>query len=185
MPLETIRLVSETSTSSQVQTNIETLFAAHDSLEKAKDECVNKYQKERADLIQLAANELKTTADAARAVQKQKDLQAQETQYKADIAAIDYMIGEIESSVKDLSYSNREAMIEVLTARIEELERRSDEAETKEKKIEEEIRKLRKTREELAARVRSRKEPQASEAQQPSQISQSAQTRQQSRTRQS
>ena len=170
MPPETIRLVSETSTASQVRMNIETLFAAHDSLEKAKDERVNKYQKERADLIQLAANELKTTADAARAVQKQKDLQTQETQYRADIAAIDYMIGEIDRRVKDLSYSNREAMIEALTARIEELERRSDEAETKEKRIEEEIRKLRKTKEELAAPVRPRKEPQASEAQQSSQV---------------
>jgi len=182
MPPETIRLVSETSTSTQV--TIETLFAALDSLEKAKEDRVNKYQKERADLIQLVANELKTTADAARAVQKQKDLQAQETQFRADIAAIDYMIGEIDRRVKDLSYSNREAMIEVLTARIEELERRSDEAETKEKRIEEEIRKLRKTKEELAARARPRKEPQAAEAQQPSQVSQGAQTKQQSRTRQ-
>jgi hypothetical protein len=184
MPPETIRLVSEASTSSQVRTTIETLFAARDSLEKAKDERVNKYQKERADLIQLTANELKATADAARALQKQKDLQAQETQYKADIAAIDYMISEIDWRVKDLSYSNREAMIEVLTTRIEELERRSDEAETKEKRIEEEIRKLRKTKEELAAGIRPRKEPHASEAQQPSQISQGAQTRQKSRTRQ-
>jgi hypothetical protein len=183
MSPETIRLVSEASTSLQVRTTIETLFAAHDSLEKAKDDRVSKYQKERADLIQLAANELKATADAARALQKQKDLQAQETQYRADNAAIDYMIGEIDRRVKDLSYSNREAMIEVLTARIEELERRSDEAETKEKRIEEEIRKLRKTKEELAAGVRLRKEPQASEAQQPSQVSQGAQTRQQSRTR--
>ena len=182
MPPETIRLVSETSTSTQV--TIETLFAALDSLEKAKEDRVNKYQKERADLIQLVANELKTTADAARAVQKQKDLQARETQFRADIAAIDYMIGEIDRRVKDLSYSNREAMIEVLTARIEELERRSDEAETKEKRIEEEIRKLRKTKEELAARARPRKEPQAAEAQQPSEVSQGAQTKQRSRTRQ-
>ena len=184
MPPETIRLVSEASTSSQVRTTIETLFAAHDSLEKAKEERVNKYQKERADLIQLAANELKATVDATRAVQKQKDLQAQENQYRADIAAIDYMIGEIDRRVKDLSYSNREAMIEVLTARIDELERRSDEAETKEKRIEEEIRKLRKTKDELAAGVRPRKEPQASEAQQASQISQDAQTRQRSRPKQ-
>ncbi|HSE90967.1 MAG TPA: hypothetical protein VLJ79_32460 [Candidatus Binatia bacterium] len=152
-------------------------------MEKAKDERVNKYQKERADLVQLAANELKTMADATRAVLKQKDLQAQETQYKADIAAIDYMIAEIDGRIKDLSYSNREAMIEFLTARIEELEKRSDEAETKEKRIEEDIRKLRKTKEELAARVRARKEPRASEAQQTAPISQGAQTKQQSRTR--
>jgi chromosome segregation ATPase len=183
MPPETIRLVSEPSTSSQVRTAIEALFDAQDSLEKAKDERVHKYQKERADLIQLAASELRTTADAARAVRKQKDLQAQETQYQADIAAIDFMISEIDRRVKELSYSNRDAMIEVLTERIEELERRSDEAETKERRIEEEIRKLRKTKDELAARVRPRKEPQASEAQQPSQISQGAETRQQSRTR--
>jgi hypothetical protein len=117
-------------------------------------------------------------------VQKQKDLQAQETQYQADIASIDFMIGEIDKRLKDLGYSHREAMIEVLTERIEELQRRSDEAETKEKRIEEEIRKLRKSKDEFAVRMRPRKEPQALEAQQPSQTSQRAQTRQQSRTRQ-
>src|SRR5262245_38977223 len=106
-----IRLVTEPSTSSQVRTNIETLFAALDSLEKARDERVNKYQTDSKEKLDSAAKELQATADAARVVQKQKDLENLKNQFDTDTAAFDFMTNTIDKRLEDLGYSCPREMI--------------------------------------------------------------------------
>src|ERR687892_1723654 len=130
MAPETIRLVSETSTSSQVRINIETLFAARDNFEKAKNERANRYQTDVREKVDVAARELQTTADAARVVQKQKDLETMKNQFEADMAAFDYMRDKIDKRLEDLGYNCPKEMIEVLEKRLDRLQKIVDEADT-------------------------------------------------------
>ena len=162
MAPEPIRLPLDTSTPSQIGTNIETLFDAIDKLQKAKEERVNKYQKESTELLQTAAKELQATADAARAMQKIKELQAKETQFEEEKKAIDYMIKTINRQIDSLSDSNPEEVIKVLEKRIDELQKRSDETDTKEKEFKSEIKTLQGKKRKLEARI---KPPQPAAAQ--------------------
>jgi chromosome segregation ATPase len=163
MAPETIRLVAETSTTSQVQTTINTLFVAIDSLHKARDTRVSQYQNERIAVIQSAATDFKLTADAARAVQRQAELQNHETKFNGDIAAIDYMSEKIEERRAELGYSNPGEMIAVLTERIQELERRSEETETKQDEFESEIKKLQQMKHKLENMMKAGQVPQTTQ----------------------
>jgi cell division protein FtsB len=185
MAPETIRLVPETSTTSQVQTNINTLFVAIDNLHKARAARVNQYQNERIAVIQSAASDFKLTADAARAVQRQAELQNHETKFNGDIAAIDYMSEKIEERRAELGYSNPGEMIAVLTERIEELERRSEETETRQEEFESEIKKLQQMKHKLENMVKAGQVPQTTQPPQTTQQPQvqQPQTRRPPRTR--
>jgi chromosome segregation ATPase len=184
MAPETIRLVPETSTTSQVQTNINTLFVAIDNLHKARDARVSQHQNERIAVIQSAATDFKLTADAARAVQRQAELQNHETKFNGDIAAIDYMSEKIEERRAELGYSNPGEMIAVLTERIEELERRSEETETKQEECESEIKKLQQMKHKLENMIKAGQVPQATQPPQtPQPQVQPPQTRRPPRTR--
>src|SRR4029453_10541986 len=163
MAPETIRLVPETSTTSQVQTNINTLFVAIDNLHKARDARVSQYQNERRAIIQSAASDFKHTADAARAVQRQAELQNHETKFNGDIAAIDYMSEKIEERRTELGYSNSGEMIAVLTERIKELERRCEATETEQGEFESEIKKLQQMKHKLENMMKARQVPQTTQ----------------------
>jgi chromosome segregation ATPase len=155
MASETIRLISETSTSSQVRTNIETLFAALDNLEKSKNERVHKYHTDVREKLDAAAKELQATADAARVVQKQKDLDTLKNQFEADTAAFDYMTDKIDKRLEELGYSCPQEMIAVLEERLDRLQKIVDEADTTEKKLNDEIRALREKKRRLENRVKA------------------------------
>jgi len=185
MAPETIRLVSEASTLSQVRTNIETLFAALDSLEKARDERVNKYRNDSREKVDAVARELQTTAEAARVVQKQKDLENLKNQFDADTAAFDFMTDKIDKRLEDLGYSCPKEMIEVLEKRLDRLQKIVDEADTTEKKLNDEIRALREKKRRLENRIKAGQVPQATQlpqTAQPPQV-QPAQARRPARTR--
>jgi len=169
MAPETIRLISETSTSSQVRMNIETLFAALDSLERAKDERANKYQIDSTERLDAAARELQATADAARVVQKQKDLENLKNQFEADTTAFDYMTDKIDKRLENLGYSCPKEMIEVLDRRLDRLQKIVDEADTQEKKLNDEIRALREKKRRLENRINAGQVPQTTEPPQPTQ----------------
>jgi len=185
MPPETIRLVSETSTSSQVRMNIETLFAALDSLERARDERANKYQIDSTERLDAAAKELQATADAARAVQKQRDLENLKNQFEADTTAFEYMADKIDKRLEDLGYSCPKEMIEVLDRRLDRLQKIVDEADTQEKKLNDEIRAVREKKRRLENRIKGGQVPQTTEPPQPTQQpqEQQAQARRPPRTR--
>jgi chromosome segregation ATPase len=159
MAPETIRLVSETSASSPVRTKIEILFAALDSLKKARDGRANKYRNDTREKIDSAARELQATADAARVVQKQKDLENLKNQFEADTAAFDFMTDKIDKRLEDLGYSCPSEMIEVLEERLDRLQKIVDEADTKEKKLTDEIRALREKKRRLENRIKSGQMP--------------------------
>jgi DNA repair exonuclease SbcCD ATPase subunit len=163
MAPETIRLVPEPSTSPQVQTTIHILFVAIDNLRKARDFRVSQYQNERIAVIQSAATDFKLAADAAHAVQRQTELQNNETKFNTDIAAIDYMSEKIEERRAELGYSNPREMIAVLTERIEELERRSEETETKQEEFEGQIKKLQQMKHKLENMIKAGQVPQTTE----------------------
>jgi predicted nucleic acid-binding Zn-ribbon protein len=160
MAPETIRLISETSTSSQVRTNIETLFAALDNLEKSKNERVHKYHTDVREKLDAAAKELQATADAARVVQKQKDLDTLKNQFEADTAAFDYMTDKIDKRLEELGYSCPQEMIAVLEERLDRLQKIVDEADTTEKKLNDEIRALREKKRRLENRIKAGQVPQ-------------------------
>jgi chromosome segregation ATPase len=174
MAPETVRLISETSTSSQVRTNIETLFAALDSLEKARDERANKYQTDSREKLDAAARELHLTADAARVVQKQRDLENLKNQFEADTAAFDYMTDKIDKRLEDLGYTCPNEMIEVLDKRLDRLQKIVDETDTQEKKLNDEIRALREKKRRLETRIKAGQVPQTTE---PAQTTQQPQER--------
>ena len=113
--------------------NIETLFAALDSLKKARDGRVHKYRNDTRNKIDSAARELQTTAEAARVVQKQKDLENLKNQFDADTAAFDFMTDKIDKRLEDLGHSCPREMIEVLEKRLERLQKIVDQADTTEK----------------------------------------------------
>jgi len=185
MAPETIRLVSETSASSQMRTIIETLFAALDSLAKARDERVNKYRNDSREKVDAAARELQTTADAARVVQKQKDLENLKNQFDADTAAFDFMTDKIDKRLEDLGYTCPRDMIEVLEKRLDRLQKIVDEADTKEKKLNNEIRALREKKRRLENRIKAGQVPQTTQlpqTAQPPQV-QPSQARRPARTR--
>jgi predicted nucleic acid-binding Zn-ribbon protein len=163
MAPETIRLVSETSASSQMRTIIETLFAALDSLEKARDERVNKYRNDSREKVDAAARELQTTADAARVVQKQKDLENLKNQFDADTAAFDFITDKIDKRLEDLGYTCPRDMIEVLEKRLDRLQKIVDEADTTEKKLNDEIRALREKKRRLENRIKAGQVPQTTQ----------------------
>jgi chromosome segregation ATPase len=169
MPPETIRLVSETSTSSQVRMNIETLFAALDSLERARDERANKYQIDSTERLDAAARELQATTDAARAVQKQRDLENLKNQFEADTAAFEYMTDKIGMRLEHLGYSCPEEMIDVLDRRLDRLQKIVDETDTQEKKLNDEIRALRERKRRLENRMKAGHVPKTTEPPQPAQ----------------
>jgi DNA repair exonuclease SbcCD ATPase subunit len=185
MAPETVRLVSETSTSSQVQTNINTLFVAVDNLRKARDARISQYQNERIAVIQSAATDFKLTADAARAVQRQTELQNNETKFNGDIAAIDYLSEKIEERRTELGYTNPGEMIAVLTERIDELERRSEETETKQEEFESQIKKLQQMKHKLENMIKTGQVPQTTQLPETTQQPQvqPAQARRPARTR--
>src|SRR6266542_2426988 len=183
MAPETIRLVSETSASSPVRTKIEILFAALDSLKKARDERVQKYRNDTRNKIDSAARELQTTAAAARVVQKQKDLENLKNQFDADTAAFDFMTDKIDKRLEDLGYSCPREMIEVLEERLDRLQKIVDEADTKEKKLTDEIRALREKKRRLENRIKAGQVPPATQLPEPTAQVQPAQARRPARKR--
>jgi chromosome segregation ATPase len=186
MAPETIRLVSEASTLSQIPTKIETLFAALDSLRRAKDGRVHKYRNDTRDKTDSAARELQTTAESVRVVQKQRDLENLKNQFDADTAAFDFMTDKLDKRLDELGYSCPREMIEVLDKRLDRLQKILDEADTKEKKLTDEIRVLREKKRRLENRIKTGQVPQVTElpktVPQPPQV-QAAQTRRPARTR--
>jgi predicted nucleic acid-binding Zn-ribbon protein len=159
MAPETIRLVSGTSASSPVRTKIEILFAALDSLKKARDGRANKYRNDTREKIDLAARELQTTADATRVVQKQKDLENLKNQFEADTAAFDFMTDKIDKRLEDLGYSCPSEMIEVLEKRLDRLQKIVDQADTTEKNLSDEIRALKEKKRRLENRIKAGQVP--------------------------
>jgi chromosome segregation ATPase len=155
MAPETIRLISEASTLSQVRTKIETLFAALDSLKRAKYARINKYRNDSREKVDAIARELQTTAEAARVVQRQKDLDNLRNQFDADTAAFDFMIDNIDKRLEDLGYSCPREMIEILEKRLDRLQKMVDEADVKEKKLTDEIRALRERKRRLENRIKT------------------------------
>jgi len=149
--------------------NIETLFAALDSLERAKDERANQYQIDSTERLDEAARELQATADAARVVQKQKDLENLKNQFEADTTAFDYMTDKIDKRLENLGYSCPKEMIEVLDRRLDRLQKIVDEADTQEKKLNDEIRALREKKRRLENRINAGQVPQTTEPPQPTQ----------------
>jgi chromosome segregation ATPase len=186
MAPDTIRLVSQTSTLSQVRTKIDILFAALDSLKKAKDGRVNKYRNDSREKVDAVARELQTTAEAARVVQRQKDLENLKNQFDADTAAFDFMTDKIDKRLEDLGYSCPREMIEVLEERLDRLQKIVDEADTKEKKLTDEIRALRERKRRLENRIKTGQVPPAirlpEPTAQPPQV-QAAQAKRPARTR--
>jgi DNA repair exonuclease SbcCD ATPase subunit len=181
MAPETIRLVSEASTLSQIPTKIETLYAALDSLKKARDRRVNKYRNDSRARVDSAARELQTTAESARVVQKQRDLENLKNQFDADTAAFDFMTDKIEKRLDELGYSCPREMIEVLDQRLDRLQKILDEADTKEKKLTDEIRALREKKRRLENRIKTGQVAQVTELAEA--VPQPAQTRRPARTR--
>jgi DNA repair exonuclease SbcCD ATPase subunit len=186
MAPETIRLVSEASTFSQVRTKIEILFAALDSLRRARDGRAHKYRNDTRDKIDSAARELQTTAEAARVVQRQKDLENLKNQFDVDTAAFDFMTDKIDKRLEDLGYGCPGEMIEVLEERLDRLQKILDEADTKEKRLTDEIRALREKKRRLENRIKAGQVPSARQlpepTAQPPQL-QPAQTRRPARKR--
>ena len=186
MAPETIRLVSEASILSQVRTKIETLFAALDSLKKARHGRVNKYQNDNREKVDSAARELQTTADGARVLQKQKDLENLKNQFDADTAAFEYMTEKIDKRLEDLGHSCPREMLEVLEKRLDRLQKIVDEADTKEKTLTDEIRALRERKRRLENRIKTGQVPPTTQlpepTPQPPQV-QPAQLRRPARTR--
>jgi chromosome segregation ATPase len=186
MAPQTIRLVSEASTLSQVRTNIEILFAALDSLKRARGRRVNKYRNDSRDKIDAVARELQTTAEAARAVQREKDLENLKNQFDVDTAAFDFLTDKIDKRLEDLGYSCPSEMIEALEKRLDRLQKIVDEADTKEKQLTDEIRALREKKRRLENRIKTGQVPPASRLPEPTaeppQV-QAAQARRPARTR--
>ena len=186
MAPETIRLVSEASILSQVRTKIETLFAALDSLKKARHGRVNKYQNDNREKVDSVARELQTTADAARVLQKQKDLENLKNQFDTDTAAFEYLTEKIDKRLEELGYGCPREMIEVLEKRLDRLQKIVDEADTKEKTLTDEIRALREKKRRLENRIKTGQVPPTTQlpaaAQQPPQA-QPAQLRRPARSR--
>ena len=164
MAPETIRLVSEASTFSQVRTKIEILFAALDSLRRARDGRVHKYRNDTRDKIDSIARELQTTAEAARVVQRQKDLENLKNQFDADTAAFDFMIDKIDKRLEDLGYGCPSEMLE---ERLDRLQKILDEADTKEKRLTDEIRALREKKRRLENRIKAGQVPSATQLPEP------------------
>jgi predicted nucleic acid-binding Zn-ribbon protein len=186
MAPETIRLVSETSASSPVRTKIEILFAALDSLKKARDGRADKYRNDTREKIDLAARELQTTADAARVVQKQKDLENLKNQFEADTAAFDFMTDKIDKRLEDLGYSCPSEMIEVLEKRLDRLQKIVDQADTTEKNLSDEIRALKEKKRRLENRIKAGQVPPITQLPEPTpepQVQRAAQARRPSRRR--
>ena len=185
MAPETIRLVSEASTFSQVRTKIEILFAALDSLRRAKDGRVHKYRNDTRDKTDSAARELQTTAEVARVVQRQKDLENLKNQFDLDTAAFDFMTDKIDKRLEDLGYGCPSEMIEVLEERLDRLQKILDEADTKEKRLTEEIRALREKKRRLENRIKAGQVPSATQLPEPTAQPQlqPAQARRPARTR--
>ena len=173
MAPETIRLVSEATLLPQVRTKIETLFAALDSLRKARAGRANKYRNDAREKIDSAAREIQTTADGPRVVQKQKDLENLKTQFDAETAAFEYMTEKIDKRLDDLGHSHPREMIEVLEKRLDRLQKIVDEADTKEKKLTDEIRALRERKRRLENRIKTGPVQQATQS--PEATSQAAQ----------
>jgi DNA repair exonuclease SbcCD ATPase subunit len=186
MAPESIRLVSEPSTLSQIPTKIEILFAALDSLKKARDGRVNKYRNDSMERVDSAARELKTTAESARVVQKQRDLENLKNQFDADTVAFEFMTDKIDKRLDELGYSCPREMIAVLEKRLDRLQKIVDETDTKEKKLTDEIRALREKKRRLENRIKTGQMPQATQlpeaVPQPPQV-QPAQVRRPARTR--
>ena len=155
MASETIRLVSEAPLLSQVRTKIETLFAALDSLRKAREVRANKYRSDTREKIDSAAREMQTTADGPRVVQKQKDLENLKTQFDAETAAFEYMTEKIDRRLDELGHSHPREMIEILEKRLERLQKIVEEADTEEKKLTDEIRALRERKRRLENRIKT------------------------------
>jgi chromosome segregation ATPase len=167
MAPETIRLVSAASTLPQVRTKIEILFAALDSLKKARASRASKYRNETREKIDLAARDLQTTAEAARVVQKQRDLENLKNQFDTDTAAFDFMTDKIEKRLEDLGYSCPSEMIEVIEERLDRLQKIVDEADTEEKKLTDEIRALRERKRRLENRIKAGQLPPATQLPEP------------------
>jgi hypothetical protein len=185
MAPETIRLVSETSASSQLRTTIETLFAALDSLEKAREDRANKYQTDSREKLDAAARELQTTADPTRVVQRQRELENLKNQFEADTAAFEYMTDKIDKRLEELGYSCPKEMIELLEMRLDRLQKIVDEADTTEKKLNDQIRALRAKKRRLEYRIKAGQVPETTqlpEATRQPQV-QPAQGRRRSRTK--
>jgi chromosome segregation ATPase len=163
MAPETIRLVSAASTLPQVRTKIEILFAALDSLKKARDSRASKYRNDTREKIDSAARDLQTTAEAARVVQKQRDLENLKNQFDTDTAAFDFMTDKIDKRLEDLGYSCPSEMIEVIEERLDRLQKIVDEADTKEKKLTDEIRALREKKRRLENRIKTGQVPPATQ----------------------
>jgi DNA repair exonuclease SbcCD ATPase subunit len=163
MAPETIKLVSEASTFSHVRTKIEILFAALDSLRRAKDGRVHKYRNDTRDKIDSAARELQTTAETARVVQRQKDLENLKNQFDLDTAAFDFMTDKIDKRLEDWGYGCPSEMIEVLEERLDRLQKILDEADTKEKRLTDEIRALREKKRRLENRIKAGQVPSATQ----------------------
>ena len=186
MASQTIRLISEASTLSQVRTKIEILFAALDSLKRARDRRVNKYRNDSREKIDAVARELQTTAEAARVVQRQKDLENLKNQFDVDTAAFDFMIDKIDKRLEDLGYSCPSEMIEALEKRLDRLQKIVDEADTKEKQLTDEIRALRERKRRLENRIKTGQVPAATRLPEPAAAApqvQPAQARRPARTR--
>ena len=167
MAPEIIRLVPQASTFSQVRTKIEILFAALDSLKKARDGRVHKYRNDTRNKIDSAARELQTTAEPARVVQKQKDLENLKNQFDADTAAFDFMTDKTDKRLEDLGYGCPSEMIEALEERLDRLQKIVDEADTKEKKLTDEIRALREKKRRLENRIKAGQVPPATQLPEP------------------
>jgi chromosome segregation ATPase len=163
MPPETIRLVSEATRLSQVQTKIETLFAALDSLRKASEGHANKYRNDIQEKIDSAAREIQATADGPRVVQKQKDLENLKTQFDAETAAFESMSEKIDRRIDELGHSYPREMLEILEKRLDRLQKIVDEADTKEKKLTDEIRALRERKRRLENRIKTGQVQQATQ----------------------
>lgn len=185
MAPQTIRLVSEASTLSQVRTKIEILFAALDSLKRARDRRVNKYRHDGREKIDAVARELQTTAEAPRVVQRQKDLENLKNQFDVDTAAFDFMTDKIDKRLEDLGYSCPSEMIEALEKRLDRLQKIVDEADTKEKQLTDEIRALRERKRRLENRMKTGQVPPATRLPEPAAEPQmqAAQARRPARTR--
>ena len=114
---------------------IEILFAALDSFEEARDGRVHKYRNDTQEKIDAAARDLQTTAEAARVVQKQKDLENLKNQFDTDTAAFDFMTDKIDKRLGGFGLiAVRSEMIEVIEERLDRLQKIVDEADTGEKK---------------------------------------------------
>ncbi len=142
---------SATSVSSTVATpastdpvaDLSNLLDAIDNAKSSKEKLVADHRAEVWKLVLAAAAEAAKTVDPANAVNKRKDLEDKEANYKEQLAALDSFIERFETQIKSYIQDYPQQAELALTTKLGQLEKARSEQETGKEALNEKIKKIR------------------------------------------